>query len=163
MVDSIEFAKYIICRVAILNKPIRPQAPFIKLGETKLQKLLYICDGYILAANINFIEEQAKAWNYGPVYPRVHIWLKENPNAFTSPIKCKQETLKEIEKINAGPLVDKVIESYGYQTAAQLSAWSHSPGSPWEKALERGKGIMNTPIKKGDMKDYFKGILGENN
>jgi uncharacterized phage-associated protein len=157
-IDSVEFAKYIILRFSEGNDT-RETPP--ELGETKLQKLLYICDGFILAAGINFISEIAKAWNYGPVYPRVHKWISRTPDAFTNPQNCDPATLQRIEEINAKALVDKVILVYGSRTAGDLSAWSHSPGSPWEKALERGKGMMNSPIEKADMKRYFKALLGE--
>lgn len=159
VIDSVEFAKYIILRFREVNDT--RETP-IELGETKLQKLLYICDGFILAAGINLIGEVAKAWNYGPVYPRVHKWISKTPDAFTNPRRCAPATLQRIEEINAEALVDKVIRVYGAKTAGDLSAWSHSPGSPWEKALERGKGIMNSPIEKAYMGRYFKALLGEN-
>jgi uncharacterized phage-associated protein len=158
-IDSVEFAKYIILR---FNKANETRETSIELGETKLQKLLYICDGFILAAGINLIGEVPKAWNYGPVYPRVHKWINKTPDAFTSPQNCDFATLKRIEEINAQALVDKVILVYGVRTAGDLSAWSHRPGSPWEQALERGKGLMNSPIDKADMKHYFKGLFSGN-
>jgi uncharacterized phage-associated protein len=158
-IDSVEFAKYIILRFRERNDTRETPPEF---GETKLQKLLYICDGFILAAGINLISEVDKAWNYGPVYPRVHKWISRTPDAFTNPQNCAPATLRRIEEINAKALVDKVILVYGARTAGELSAWSHSPGSPWEKALERGKGMMNSPIEKADMKHYFKSLLGEN-
>jgi uncharacterized phage-associated protein len=123
-IDSVEFAKHIILRFDKANKP--RETP-IELGETKLQKLLYICDGFILAAGINFVGEVAKAWNYGPVYPRVHTWITKTPDAFTNPQDCTPATLKRIEEINAEALVDRVILVYGARTASDLSAWSHSP------------------------------------
>lgn len=158
-IDSVEFAKYIILR---FHKANDARETPTELGETKLQKLLYICDGFILAAGINLIGEIARAWNYGPVYPRVHKWISRTPDAFTRPQDCAPAILQRMEEINAEALVDKVILVYGARTAGELSAWSHSPGSPWEKALERGKGIMNSPIEKADMKRYFKSLLGEN-
>jgi uncharacterized phage-associated protein len=156
MVDSIEFAKYIILRTKEINKTAdRP----IRMGETKLQKLLYICDGLMLSTGIEFIHENARAWNYGPVYPRVHRWLEKEPDSFVNPKDCSPDTLRFIEEIEARPLVDKVISTFGRKTAEQLSAWTHRPGGPWELALARGKGIMNTPISKDDMRDYFSRIL----
>jgi uncharacterized phage-associated protein len=152
MIDSIEFAKYIIIRTQNHN-------PTVPLGETKLHKLLYICNGFILAAGINFIRENARAWNYGPVYPRVHTWITRNPDVFNVPKPCSQEALQEIEAMEAEPLVDRVISVYGVKTTQWLSAWSHRPGSPWELALKHSMGLMNSPINKKDMRDYFKGLL----
>jgi uncharacterized phage-associated protein len=156
MVDSIEFAKYIILRTRELNKTIEP---VIRIGETKLHKLLYICDGIMLSAGINFIMENARAWNYGPVYPRVHRWLEKEPDSLASVTECVPDTVRLLEEIVAEPLVDKVLGTFGNKTAEQLSAWTHRPGGPWELALARGKGIMNAPISKDDMRDYFARML----
>jgi uncharacterized phage-associated protein len=156
MVDSIEFAKYIISRTKEFNK--KAESP-IKIGETKLQKLLYICDGIMLSLGIEFIGERARAWNYGPVYPRVHRWLEKEPDSFLNSKGCSPDALRQIQEIDAEPMVDKVISTFGIRTAEQLSAWTHQPGGPWELALARGKGIMNAPISKDDMKVYFSRIL----
>jgi uncharacterized phage-associated protein len=155
MVDSIEFAKYIILRV---NDRKKNGAP-IQIGETKLHKLLYICDGIMLSDGINFINENARAWNYGPVYPRVHRWLEKEPDSFTNIKKCSQDALQRLNEIDAELLVDQVLLTFGEKTAEQLSAWTHRPGGPWEFALTRGKGRMNSPISKDDMRDYFSRML----
>jgi uncharacterized phage-associated protein len=151
MVDSIEFAKLIIARA---------KARELSLGETKLQKLLYICDGYLLAAGINLIGEQANAWNYGPVYPRIHTWLQKEPGALENAPECSASAREELDTYNATALVDVVLDIYGSWTAGELSNWSHSPGSPWETALEKGKGVMNSVIDKHDMKRYFQELTG---
>jgi uncharacterized phage-associated protein len=156
MIDSIEFAKYIILRTGEINKT---ESPAIRLGETKLQKLIYICDGIMLSAGINVIQENARAWNYGPVYPRVHRWLAKEPDSFVNIKACSPDALQLVEEMEARPLVDKVVLAFGNMTAEHLSAWTHRPGGPWERALARGKGIMNAPISKDDMRDYFSGII----
>jgi uncharacterized phage-associated protein len=130
-------------------------------GETKLHKLLFICDGYLCACGVNIISEHARAWNYGPVYPKIHKWLSRVPGLEDMRDDCSPATLKELSDIGAEPLVDRVIETYGHMSAQSLSMWTHKPGSPWEKALERGRGVMNSVIDKNDMADYFKGLLRE--
>jgi uncharacterized phage-associated protein len=157
MMDSVEFAKLIINRANFLNKSKKDKKEKITLGETKLHKLLYICDGFLLAADINFISEQAKAWNYGPVYPRVNTWLKKETDAFTKKYEDASEASREIKEII--PVVDVVIGRYGLWSANELSNWSHCPGSPWETALKKGKGVMNSVIDKKDMKKYFQDYL----
>jgi uncharacterized phage-associated protein len=157
MVDSIEFAKLIISRAKALEKDGTRN---FKLAETKLQKLLYICDGYLLAAGFNLISEQAKAWNYGPVYPRIHTWLQKEPGVFETAPECSAQAGEELDKYNAPSLVDVVLDIYGSWTAGELSNWSHGPGSPWETALEKGKGVMNSVIDKDDMKKYFQELTG---
>ena len=157
MVDSIEFAKYLISRVRDINT--KRDSP-ITLGETKLQKLVYICDGFMLAFGINFIKENARAWNYGPVFPRIHKWAAKYNDLIDQSEPCSQNTVEDIEKIQARPLIDSVIETYGVETAQTLSMWTHKPGGPWKKALERGNGVMNSVIEKDDIRDYFKELLG---
>jgi len=156
MVDSVEFGKFIVSRAAGLGGGAAP----IKLNETKLHKLIYICDGFMLAGGVNLIKETAKAWNYGPVYPKVHKWLKKDEVALSSPCQCDKSAAQEISAASAESLVDRVLGSFGGWTASQLTAWSHRPGSPWERALERSRGVMNSPISKSDMRDYFKGLIG---
>lgn len=158
MVDSIEFAKYLINRVHKLNEGL--ESP-ITLSETKLQKLVYICDGFMLAYGFDFISENVRAWNYGPVYPRIHTWASKNKEWFDLNESCNADTLRAIEEIQAAPLVDSVITAYGMETAQTLSLWTHEPGGPWEKALEKGRGVMNSVIDKKDIRDYFKRIISE--
>jgi uncharacterized phage-associated protein len=158
MVESVEFAKYIISRVKTRNETGKPP---IELGGTKLQKLIYICDGCLLALGENLIGENARAWKYGPVYPKVNTWLSKNPGIEDIGEPCSPETLSRIESIEAAVLIDKIIEEYGSRTAQALSAWTHEDGSPWKKALEAGQGKMNSPIDKNDMRDYFAHTLLE--
>lgn len=68
MVKSKEFAKYIL---AIANENN------ITLNQTQLQKIMYICDGTLLSFNQNIIDENCKAWDYGPVYPNVYKWYNK--------------------------------------------------------------------------------------
>jgi uncharacterized phage-associated protein len=158
MVDSIDFAKYLINRTREINAGRENQ---ITLSETKLQKLVYICDGFMLAYGVDFIKENARAWNYGPVYPRIRGWASRNKDLFDRRDGCGPETLRAVGEIQAEPLVDSVINTYGVETAQTLSLWTHEPGGPWEKALKRSKGVMNSVIDKNDIRDYFKRLIGE--
>jgi uncharacterized phage-associated protein len=158
MIDSVEFAKYLINRVHQINAG--RDTP-ITLSETKLQKLIYICDGFMLAYGIEFISENVRAWNYGPVYPRVHNWASRHKDWAGQCESCDPGTLRAVEEIRAAPLVDSVITTYGVETAQTLSLWTHEPGGPWEKALEKGRGVMNSVIDKNDIRDYFRGLIRE--
>ena len=160
MIDSIDFAKIIITRTNSINEN-GGKLDKISLGETKLHKLLYVCDGFLLAANVNIIGENARAWNYGPVYPRVNTWLKKTPDAFSVKYDAPPE-VKSIINENVIELTDYVINYFGSWSVNELSNWSHSPGSPWETALKKGKGVMNSVIEKNDMKKYFKGMFSDN-
>lgn len=155
MIESVDFAQYIIYRTKILKE----QDSSISLNMTKLQKILYICDGIMLSYGLNVINEHARAWNYGPVYPKVHTWSSKHPSFFDNPVFTNQEVLDFIAEKNIQRLVDSAITTFGKWSAKDLSNWTHQPSSPWEKALEKGGGIMNSKIEKEDMKHYFKGLL----
>ena len=133
MISSVDFARIIINRTNLLNES-KGKGEKITLGETKLHKLLYICDGLLLATDLNLINEHAKAWNYGPVYPKVNKWLKKEPGAFGRNYESSLEISPYITTEVIG-LIDAVIEKFGQWTANKLSDWSHKPDSPWEMDL----------------------------
>lgn len=157
MIASIVFAQYIVYRTKILKE----NDSSISLNMTKLQKMLYICDGIMLSYGLNIINEHARAWNYGPVYPKVHTWFNKHKAFFENPVFENNEVLDFIAEKNIQTLVDSAITTFGKWYAKDLSNWTHQPNSPWEKALERSGGIMNSEIHKDDMARYFKGLLNE--
>jgi uncharacterized phage-associated protein len=147
-IDSIDFAKYIL-------KIAKEQR--IVMDETKLHKLLYICDGYMLGSGVDVITESPRAWNYGPVYPSIHVWLEETPDILKSPPECPKDVVATIEKIEAAKLTELLVSCYGKMSSTELSVWTHQPGGPWEAALLRG--TLNDPISKKDMREYFKTLI----
>jgi uncharacterized phage-associated protein len=138
MVDSIEFAKYVISRIRDINT--KRDSP-IALGETKLQKPVYICDGFMLAFGFDFIGENARAWNYGPVFPRIHKWASKHDDLLSVKEPCSEDTIRQINEIKAQPLIDSVIETYGIETAQTLSMWTHEPGAHGKKRLSVAKAL----------------------
>ncbi|MDR1290684.1 MAG: SocA family protein [Planctomycetaceae bacterium] len=156
--ESVEFAKFLISRASADD---RHDDQNVSWGATKLHKLLYICDGLLLAMGFDLIKERPKAWNYGPVYPEVYEWLKKNPDAFMCKQVCDLATSKKFEELNVKSLIDFVLKHYGTWTASALSMWSHQPDSPWESAIDRGG--INTVITKSDMRTYFKRFLKHEN
>lgn len=153
MVSSVDFAKYLLLCVQKLNATLKPP---IEMNETKLHKLMYICDGILLSSNMNIINENVRAWNYGPVYPKVHMWVsKHKPFTTNNNVAPSQAVIDYLKSVQAEEVVLSVVKRMGKYTAGELSDWSHRPGSPWEKALERNNGIMNAVINKKDMGEYF--------
>lgn len=148
MIKSVDFAKYLLYRIYSENKDCN-------MNITKLLKLTYICDGFLLAYDINIIDECAKAWDYGPVYPKIHKYFTKHKNEIENP--NISDNLKD--SIEANPfiiyIIDSVIKSFSSFSAGKLSAWSHLAGSPWGKAIKKdGKYSI---IEKADMANYFKG------
>ena len=154
MIESVDFAKYILLKAKERN-----------LGEinvTKLQKLLYICDGTLLAFDCNAINENARAWYYGPVYPKVYKWFSKNPNYTPTIDDIPVSTINEINGGNYDAAINATFTAFGSWNATTLSGWSHQPNSPWSKAIEINNGKMNCIIRKSDMAEYFKGIVHAN-
>ena len=148
MVDSIEFAKYIIKKANELE---------IQINLTKLQKILYICDGTLLALGENFINEQAKAWDYGPVYPKVYKWYQKHGKEDVTHWIIS----KEIENNDSVKnVVFQALEKFGNWSPVQLSEWTHKEGSPWSLTMKENNQKLNSVISKEYMKLYFTGLIG---
>lgn len=127
----------------------------------KLQKLIYLAHGIHLARfDSPLINEDIEAWSYGPVirtiYDAFKSWgnqpIKEIPEfefriggkVFRSHLDLLTEDEMDTIKL--------AWEIGGDLTGQQLSNWSHSTGSPWEKTYKSGG---NKKIKRDIIKDYF--------
>jgi uncharacterized phage-associated protein len=130
----------------------------LDLDQMQIMKLTYICHGFFLAKDLNVIDETPRTWLQGPVYPSIAFWLKDNKDALKSPTQCSQTTIDQIERGEGKSLVDKALNHFGSWTGAELSTWTHEPGSPWERELFRAAEI-DTPLNLNEMKNYFKAML----
>lgn len=143
--NSVLFARYLIANANERAVPI---------NMTKVQKLLYICYGvYLSARDSRLVNEHPQAWPYGPVFPTTrNKLLKENFYKI-------RKTDSEFDEIRAdtdiAELIDLVFRTYGSWTAAQLSAWSHSNGSPWELTVESKGFKWGQQMNDEQIKDYF--------
>lgn len=123
-------------------------------NNTKIQKLLYCCYGSVLAVyGERLCSEYPRAWQYGPVFPRVFNYIqkrKGNLEEYCLAFQASQEIID---------LLDSVIDVFGRQTAVRLSDWTHQPGSPWDKVVNKingeGQG-MNDFIPDDIITKYFK-------
>ncbi|MEI0487198.1 Panacea domain-containing protein [Brachyspira intermedia] len=140
-IDSVLLAKYIIKQAQIKKIP--------EMCITKLQKLLYALDGGLLARNINAVDEHCRAWQYGPVYPKV--FTKINPEDFNK--NYDNLNIDEIDSKEHADIIKKMVEvvldNFGQYSAGKLSDWSHREGSPWSQTPK------NEKISKLLMKEYF--------
>ena len=140
-ISSVLMAKY------LLNKAYEKEIP---MSMTKLQKMLYALDGVLLANEANVLNENCRAWQYGPVYPRVFVALSDGYD-FIEPFK--DEDFSSIKNNSHKNLIDRavelVLEKLGNKTGRELSAWSHKKGSPWDNTLQ------NDVIDKTLIKRYF--------
>lgn len=123
----------------------------VSYNVTKLQKLMYCCDGVTLATyGKPLSEERPEAWQYGPVYPKVLRHIQANGLEAVSGSDLEANAPEEIKKLIRGTVV-----FFGRFSASQLSAWSHKIGSPWYKASNGGTDLKS-PIDDHSIMGYFK-------
>ena len=141
--NSILVAKYMLALAFERN---------IVLNVTKVQKMLYILYGYFIARGVKILDEQPKAWPYGPVFPKTRkkvdfniVWKTDNPD-FKDLVDDKDLT----------DILNKVIEKYSGYTATQLTEWSHMSGGPWEETTKQEGFDWNAPIPDEYIASYFK-------
>ena len=121
-VDSVEFAIY-------LNKKAKEKN--IEINLTKIQKLLYICYGIYFALNKKqLLNELPKAWDYGPVFPRVHKMQKKHGGNLDN-LLSEILLIRTFEKYD--DLIDLVLGHFGSWNATELVVWTHTEGSAWDK------------------------------
>lgn len=142
--DSLDIACYIkdLCKS---NK--------IRFGKTKMNKLMYIAYGIILAEYDHVMTtEVPHYWPQGPVFPHANNKIEKTACNYNLNI---DQTTKEI--------ISMVVLNWGRQTAEQLSDWSHEEGSPWDKMF-KAEAKYNSKMNNNDIKEYFsKEVLQSHN
>lgn len=125
-----------------------------KLNVTKVQKLLYIAYGYLLANKNRYLcAEKPYAWPYGPVFPRTRKKAVDYEKVQSIDDSRFEDLKKDKEVYEA---LDGIIAKYSIFSASKLSAWSHEEGGPWDKALKSSGGKYNVQISDEHIKEYFK-------
>jgi uncharacterized phage-associated protein len=102
-------------------------------NNTKIQKLLYLFIGFALMNDIEEIkniDELPKAWEYGPVFPKVY------KNYSTAISNIPNDYTPSISKPEIKNILEKTVKLWGRVSAGKLSDWSHKEGSPWEVVLK---------------------------
>ena len=143
--DSVTVAAYI---AAYAN------AERYSINITKIQKLLYVAYGANLVLNqCRLCGEYAHAWPYGPVFPKTRTALlhADLPQITFADSRVSEyandETLADIVKFT--------FEGFGDRTAAELTAWSHRPGSPWDMTVQQPGFNWGDEIPDAFIYDYF--------
>lgn len=141
-VDSLQLMAFIIDKCRELK---------ITYNITKLQKLMYCCDGVMLATHgVPLSEERPEAWQYGPVFPKALRYIQANGLNAVIGNEAKKEIPEQVKN-----LIQGTVLFFGKFSASQLSAWSHKMGSPWYLASSGGT-KLKTPIDDTAIKNYFK-------
>jgi len=138
-----------------------------QLTHMQLQKLVYIANGWLLAASERpLVEDDPEAWEFGPVYRRLFDALKKyGRSPVDAPIRWGDDTPFSLddgdvakEKLSADEqdVIHMVWDAYGDMKAFQLSALTHQDGSPWSQTYEPGR---NKVIPQQLIEKHFKELM----
>jgi len=148
LVDSVDFAIY-------LNQKAREMK--LDVNVTKIQKWLYICYGLFLAAKKEqLLTERPKAWQFGPVFPRVYKKQQKNGNHLDSlMMSVDVEELRQYDEF-----VSPVLDHFGKWSAAGLVEWTHEKGGAWDRKYNHG-GKQEAMDNFDIMKDFLRFVKHE--
>ncbi len=128
------------------------------LSNLHIHKLLYMVHGHMLALKGRpLCSEGFKAWNYGPVLPKLYKKLQKyqrnliNDYIFPKDAAWKPEEHK-IKDIEALVFIRFVYDAYKKYSLSQLVDITHKSGSAWDTSYKNENNyqisIPNDLIKK---------------
>ena len=139
---------------AIANEFVRlNQRP---LPQMKMQKLTFIANGWNLAIfNRPLVDEQAEAWDNGPVYREIWDRIRDLGVTLAGLIMDYQRRPEEAHlDTDEAAIIQHVWRKYGSLSANTLSDMTHQPGTPWTRAyFERGR---NAWISDEDVRAHYR-------
>lgn len=120
-------------------------------NNTKIQKLLYVAYGVMLAwQNERICDEYPRAWPYGPVFPKVFKFINQDGD-----IAARPNVLVGPNATNIRYVAQATVERFGMKSAKSLSTWSHATGSPWHRVVVQEDAGWNSFIPDEYIRDYF--------
>jgi uncharacterized phage-associated protein len=132
------------------------------ISQMKLQKLVYIAYGWVLAATgERLFDEPIEAWDHGPVIPSLYHEFKHNGSGpiLDRAIFFDLDTLEEVvPTVDAGDtdtrvLLDTVWESYKRFSSAALRRKTHEPDTPWSRVCDPNK--RHVQLRDADISEHF--------
>ena len=125
--------------ITVANYFIKKYSENGQLTPMKLIKLTYIANGWYMAiskSNSKLIEEDAQAWDFGPVYTSLYNCLKKyGSSIIKEPIV--NNTNEIISDLDA-TFLDRIWQIYGDKDGVYLSAITHTDGTPWSITYPKG-------------------------
>lgn len=162
--DVLTISRYVI------NKCNREN---IIISNLKLQKLLYLIQGFYLAFyHQRCFDDDIQAWDYGPVCPNAyHEFKRFGANNIPTinfyeeiyfedgTIKCKKHEFNndEIDQ-DTRDIINAVIETYGHYSATSLVNITHAQ-LPWNKTYYSHPSEKNVIIDEKLIEEYFSGLI----
>ena len=157
-IDSILFAKYVLNRA--FDKDI-------EVGPTKFQRILYAIDIDLLINDINLIDENCRAFEYGPVYPEVLLYFKHRDericngkfDSYNRKYKENFSSIKKDKRIKSiNESIDYILDKCKDFTTGELVSWSMEEGAPWSMVYDPKE---PRKIEKTLMKRYYSQFIIE--
>jgi uncharacterized phage-associated protein len=135
-------------RLASVDTPTRGLTPL------QLLKLVYIAHGWsFIYLKEPLLNEQAQAWQYGPVVPTLYHAIKQF-GADTVAYPIRGDTDPQVLSPDAVSLIAAVYRTYGHLSGVQLSNMTHQPDTPWSRAwTTAGK---NALISNNEIQDHYR-------
>lgn len=129
-----------------------------RLTNMQVQKLVYIAHGYSLALlEAPLIYNDVKAWQYGPVYPKLYKKLRKYGAGEVS------EPIPAADSIPIGSreaaLVQEVWRGYRGKGGSVLSAMTHREGTPWSQIWKQ---TPHADIPDELIKAHYKSLIARN-
>ena len=104
------------------------------LTNMQVQKLVFIAHGFYLAFfDTSLIEEEVKAWQWGPVIPPLYNKLKKHGSGI---IPGRIPDVPTVPPGSQMDVINQVWKSYGSLTGSQLSSITHQADAPWTQIWE---------------------------
>lgn len=125
------------------------------MNQMRLQKLVYIANGWNLAINrAPLTDARIEAWDGGPVYRTIWNHIRDhgydvagrffgwNGNAFKAPLSAEEKSV-----------IQHVWRRYGAYSGLQLSQLTHREGTPWSNTyFGRGR---NSALDQREIQQHF--------
>ncbi|QYJ68915.1 Panacea domain-containing protein [Flavobacterium litorale] len=146
--------------VTVVNYFVKKYADDEKLTPMKLIKLTYIAYGWYLALSDGekLVDEEPQAWDLGPVLPTLYHSLKKyGGNKVKEPIYLK-DAVKDVITDKDAEFLDFVWDKYGHYSGKELSAITHTEGTPWSEIYPKG---YNLTLPKKLVQKYYETKLHE--
>lgn len=120
------------------------------ISNLKLQKLLYYCQGFFLAATgERLFDNSIEAWQYGPVVSEVYHNFKHFGNG---EISISADTQLIELKPTEEALFNEVLDEYAQFSAIKLMNMTHDE-SPWKNTFpEKPQAVIPDEV----IIEYFK-------
>lgn len=144
----------------LINLFHRDNKGYKDVTQLHIQKLMFLFEAYYM--NV-FDKEKLydcgyKAWNFGPVAPRLYKKYKNCGNGDIS-ITEEEEKMGDSITKEKKELMKKLYETFKNFSAMELVSFTHSKASPWRKVWDKQP---YGDISKEQIKDWFKQYVKEN-